>query len=139
MRRSVLLVLALAAAALLAGCGRSNEALIPADRATAMHETLLGKIRDRIAKLPEGERPVVDVYGESFGAWTSQDAFKGEGVDAIEAAGISHAMYTGTPKDSTFRQEVESDPRAMHVRSGVHAQELAEAGDPEPGPVQREP
>jgi hypothetical protein len=40
MRRSVLLVLALVAAALLAGCGQSNEALIPADRASAMQEAV---------------------------------------------------------------------------------------------------
>ncbi len=102
------------------------------DRATAMHEMLLGKIQDRIKDMPEGERPVIDVYGESFGAWTSQDAFKGKGVDALEAAGVSHAMYTGTPKDSTFRQEVKTDPRALHIRSGVAAQELGgpEATDP---------
>ena len=102
------------------------------DRATAMHEMLLAKIQDRIKDIPEGERPQVDLYGESFGAWTSQDAFKGGGVDALAQAGVSHAMYTGSPKDSTFRQEVKADPRALHVRSGVAAQELGgpEATDP---------
>ena len=102
------------------------------DRATAMHESLLGKINDRIARMPEADRPVVDVYGESFGAWTSQDAFRGKGIDALEGAGIAHAMYTGTPKDSTFRGEVADDPRALLLRSAVHAEELGGPGAVDP-------
>lgn len=95
------------------------------DRATAMHDMLLEKINAKVASMPADDRPTVNVYGESFGAWTSQDAFKGGGIDAIEGAGVEHAMYVGSPKDSTFRTEVLDDPRALHVRSAAATQEEA--------------
>jgi outer membrane biosynthesis protein TonB len=62
MRRSVLLVLALAAAALMAGCGQSNEALIPDDRATAMQD-LVDQIDSACSdgNVPEARRVVQEV------------------------------------------------------------------------------
>ena len=65
MRRSVLLVLALAAAALMAGCGQSNEALIPDDRATAMQD-LVDQIDSACSdgNVPEARRAVQEVDAE---------------------------------------------------------------------------
>ena len=51
-------------------------------RATATHEELLQRLQDHLdaLPLPDGvERPKVYVYGESFGAWTSQNALLGTG------------------------------------------------------------
>jgi hypothetical protein len=65
MRRSVLLVLALVAAALIAGCGQANEALIPVDRASAMQEAV-----DQIdsacsdGNVPQARRAIQELEGQ---------------------------------------------------------------------------
>jgi hypothetical protein len=65
MRRSVLLVIALAAAALMAGCGQSNEDLIPDDRATAMQD-LVEQIDSACSdgNVPEARRAVQELDGQ---------------------------------------------------------------------------
>jgi uncharacterized membrane protein len=49
-------------------------------RATATHDEILERLHARLAQLPEGvEHPKTYVYGESFGAWTSQNVLLGTG------------------------------------------------------------
>src|ERR1700754_4532962 len=65
MRCSVSPALALAAAALMAGCGQSNEALIPDDRATAMQD-LVDQIDSACSdgNVPEARRAVQEMDAE---------------------------------------------------------------------------
>jgi len=102
------------------------------DRATAMHEALLAKIQARIETMPPGERPTVDVYGESYGAWASQDAFEGAGLGALDEHGVEHAMYVGTPSSSGWKDEVSGDGSGAvsSVRSAAHQQQVGNGDDP---------
>ena len=49
-----------------------------------------------------GPRPKVVLFGESLGAWTSQDPFVGRGTEGLVDAGIDYAIWIGTPH---FRME----------------------------------
>jgi len=52
---------------------------------------LSAAIRERLDQCPEGSRPKVVMFGESLGAWTSQDGFVDEGtrglVEALQTVG----------------------------------------------------
>jgi predicted small lipoprotein YifL len=65
MRRSVMLVIALAAAASMAGCGQSDEALIPDDRATAMQD-LVDQVDSACndGNVPQARRAVQELEGQ---------------------------------------------------------------------------
>ena len=57
------------------------------------------------------ERPQVIVFGESLGAWTSQDAFLHRGTDGLREAGIDRALWIGTPFESKWKDQVLHDDR----------------------------
>jgi hypothetical protein len=65
MRRRAMLLLALAAAVLIAGCGQTNEALIPDDRASAMQD-LVDQIDSACSdgNVPEARRAVQEFDGQ---------------------------------------------------------------------------
>jgi uncharacterized membrane protein len=46
------------------------------------------------------------LFGESLGAWTSQDAFIGTGTDGLLAHGVDRALWIGTPFRSKWKQQV---------------------------------
>ena len=75
----------------------------------AIHERLDGRER----------RPRVVLFGESLGAWTSQDAFLHEGTAGIDDLGIDHAIWIGTPFESKWKAEVLKDHRSDVDRSLV--------------------
>ena len=62
--------------------------------AARTHRALLEELRRR---LPRTDGPEVCVYGESLGAWASQNVFRGDGVRALDEAGVSRALWIGTP------------------------------------------
>ena len=61
--------------------------------AARTHRALLEELRRRLP--PAG--PEVCVFGESLGAWASQNVFRGGGVRALDEAGVSRALWIGTP------------------------------------------
>jgi uncharacterized membrane protein len=69
----------------------------------AIHNTLRGRPPDR--------RPRVVLFGESLGAWTSQDAFTHRGTQGLLDAGIDRALWIGTPYMSKWKQQVLNDHR----------------------------
>ena len=68
-------------------------------------------LRDRLAQCPPGRRPKVVLFGESLGAWTSQDAFVDRGTQGLVDAGIDHAIWIGTPHFSKWKEQVLYDDR----------------------------
>jgi uncharacterized membrane protein len=76
------------------------------------HATLLvHAIRERVAQLPPGQAPTVILFGESLGAWTSQDAFVDRGTAGLADAGIDYAIWIGTPHFSEWKEQVLYDDR----------------------------
>jgi uncharacterized membrane protein len=51
------------------------------------------------------------LFGESLGAWTSQDAFVDHGTQGLVDAGIDHAIWIGTPHFSKWKERVLYDDR----------------------------
>jgi uncharacterized membrane protein len=77
-----------------------------------LHARLLcAAIRDRVAACPDDARPKVVLFGESLGAWTSQDGFVDEGTRGLVDAGIDHAIWIGTPHFSKWKERVLYDDR----------------------------
>jgi uncharacterized membrane protein len=71
-----------------------------------------------LRRLPRGRAEVV-VYGESLGAWASQNVFRGEGLRALDALGVSRALWVGTPYFSKLRRTLAKarDPRVAFVEA----------------------
>ena len=65
----------------------------------------------RLAQCPAGKRPKVVLFGESLGAWTSQDAFVERGTKGLIDAGIDYAIWIGTPHFSKWKERVLFDDR----------------------------
>lgn len=86
---------------------------------------LVDAIRDRCAQLPDDRRPRVVLFGESLGAWSSQDAFVDRGTDGLVESGIDRAIWIGTPHFSKWKEQVLFDERAdidtelVHVCAGI--------------------
>jgi uncharacterized membrane protein len=65
-------------------------------RATATHHEILTRLEARLAQLPEGvEHPTTYVYGESFGAWTSQNVLLGTGDGNMSALARKLGHWNG--------------------------------------------
>jgi uncharacterized membrane protein len=115
--------------------------LMPAKVPTAArtHRALLEELRRRLARgVPAAAEPSahggpeVCVYGESLGAWASQNVFRRDGVRALDEAGVARALWIGTPYFSRLprllaRGEVASDGRVGTIRT---KELLAGAGKP---------
>jgi Alpha/beta-hydrolase family/Alpha/beta-hydrolase family N-terminus len=70
---------------------------------------LMHALTSRMSTIPSEERPTLVIFGESLGAWTSQDAFIGQGAQGLVDAGIDFAIWIGTPHESEWHQQVGSD------------------------------
>ena len=95
--------------------------------AARTHRALLEQLRRRV---PAGG-PEVCVYGESLGAWASQNVFRAGGVRALDEAGVSRALWIGTPYFSRLprllaKGEIPSDERVGTIRTN---ELLAGAGE----------
>jgi uncharacterized membrane protein len=67
---------------------------------------LIDGIHNRIRDRSPSRRPRVALFGESLGAWASQDAFIGTGTDGLISSGVDHALWIGTPFSSKWKQQV---------------------------------
>ena len=56
-------------------------------------------------------RPKFVLFGESLGAWTSQDPFVDHGTQGLVDTGIDHAIWIGTPHFSKWKEQVLYDGR----------------------------
>lgn len=65
---------------------------------------LINGIKKELLKITPSRRPILVLFGESLGAWTSQDAFMFEGTDGFEANLISKALWIGTPAESKWKE-----------------------------------
>jgi uncharacterized membrane protein len=75
------------------------------------YRMLIDAIHNALQERPPDKRPRVVLFGESLGAWTSQDAFEHRGTQGLMDAGVDRAIWIGTPYMSKWRQEVLLDDR----------------------------
>ena len=73
---------------------------------------LVDAISERLRGMPVESRPKVVLFGESLGAWTSQDAFLDQGTHGLIDAGIDYAIWIGTPHFSQWKEQMLRDERA---------------------------
>lgn len=78
----------------------------------AQAKMLLEALHARLAQIPESHRPKFVLFGESLGAWTSQDPFVDHGTQGLLDRGIDHAIWIGTPHFSKWKEQVLFDGRA---------------------------
>jgi uncharacterized membrane protein len=71
----------------------------------------------KLKAIPPGERPKVVLFGESLGAWTSQDAFIGQGTRGLAEAGVDYAIWIGTPHGSEWKDQVNSGGPGIDART----------------------
>lgn len=64
---------------------------------------LINGIRKKVQDMPASKRPKLVIFGESLGAWTSQDAFLFEGTDGFAANLIDKSLWIGTPAMSKWK------------------------------------
>lgn len=72
--------------------------------------------RELLRRLPR-DRAQIAIYGESLGAWASQNVFRREGLRALDALGVERALWVGTPYFSRLRRALSKrpDPRVGFV------------------------
>lgn len=64
---------------------------------------LINAITKKLKEKPTNSRPKILIFGESLGAWVSQDAFLHSGTDGLIANGIDYAIWIGTPELSKWQ------------------------------------
>lgn len=74
------------------------------------NRALLHAINGRLRAIPPAQRPKYVAVGESLGAFTLQDAFLHEGTAGLHRAGISRALFIGTPAESKWAEQWRLDP-----------------------------
>jgi uncharacterized membrane protein len=83
------------------------------------YRLFLEALHRRLSELEPGKRPRVVLFGESLGAWTSEDAFEGEGTDGMLALGVDRGLWIGTPHGTRWKDQVLGPPRDDVDRSLV--------------------
>jgi uncharacterized membrane protein len=73
---------------------------------------LIHAIGARIASMRTDRRPKFVVFGESLGAWTSQDSFVDRGTAGLVEDGVDYAIWIGTPHLSKWKEQVLHDDNA---------------------------
>ncbi len=82
------------------------------------YRMLLNGISKRIRSMPPARHPRLVLFGESLGAWTSQDALMHSGTDGLRALGIDRALWIGTPMGSKWKEQVLSNNR-LNTEQGL--------------------
>ena len=83
------------------------------------NRALLHAINGRLRAIPVAQRPKFVAVGESLGAFTLQDAFLHEGTAGLHRAGISRALFVGTPAESKWAEQWRLDPERTDPDSEV--------------------
>jgi uncharacterized membrane protein len=83
------------------------------------YRMLIDALHNTLAQRPPDKRPRLVLFGESLGAWTSQDAFAHRGTQGLLDAGVERAIWIGTPHMSKWKAEVLGGPRPDVDRSLV--------------------
>jgi uncharacterized membrane protein len=78
---------------------------------------LVDAVKAKLQERPADQRPTVIMFGESLGAWSSQDAFIDQGTQGLIDAGIDYAIWIGTPMGSKWKEQVLRDVRPDVDRS----------------------
>jgi uncharacterized membrane protein len=78
---------------------------------------LVDALHAKLAERPADQRPNVILFGESLGAWSSQDAFLDQGTEGLLDVGIDYAVWIGTPMESKWKEQVLRDDRPDVDRS----------------------
>lgn len=98
------------------------------------NRALLHAIHGRLMGIEPAKRPLLVAMGESLGAFTMQDAFLHEGTGGLHRAGISRALFIGTPAESKWAEQWRLDPlrydpdgEVVEVASYAEWLELSEA------------
>jgi uncharacterized membrane protein len=78
---------------------------------------LVDAIHAKLSERPADHRPKVIMFGESLGAWSSQDAFMDQGTQGLVDVGIDYAIWIGTPMESKWKEQVLRDDRPDVDRS----------------------
>ncbi len=76
-------------------------------------------INRELKKMPLKKRPRIVLFGESLGAWTSQEAFAGGGTDIMDAYNIDRAFWIGTPAGSQWAKQVLQQERYDTIKGQV--------------------
>jgi uncharacterized membrane protein len=98
---------------------------------------LIAALKARLMAIEPETRPKVVLFGESLGAWTSQDPFVGLGTRGLVDAGIDHALWIGTPHMSKWKNQVlAADGSSDTIDPGVvgvfdHVGQLVDLADDE--------
>lgn len=75
---------------------------------------LVNALSKRLRNMPKDKRPQILMFGESLGAWVSQDAFLYSGTDGLIATGIDRALWIGTPELSRW-QDIVNNGSTLNV------------------------
>ncbi len=70
------------------------------------YRLLVEAIHRTLAERPKKRRPRLVLFGESLGAWTSEDAFEGGGTRGLEDLGIDGAIWIGTPYETRWKDQI---------------------------------
>jgi uncharacterized membrane protein len=92
------------------------------------HRAILDELRQRLEARPAATRPEIVVYGESLGAWGSQEVFRDTGLSGIDGAGVDRALWAGTPVFSRLKRALQRGRLPVDARVGfVSTRELLES------------
>lgn len=100
---------------------------VPVARDTV--RVLLEELGPRLDARDSGaRRPELVIYGESLGAWASQEVFRDNGVAGLDARGVDRALWAGTPFFSRLRRGMKSGRLPYDDRVGfLSTRELLDA------------
>ena len=90
----------------------SALALNQTDAGVRMQTLILEGIRDRIAAMPEADRPRLLQFGESLGAQVALDV-AAEGTARFDELGLAGGLYLGTPFRTTLWDRWFADPASV--------------------------
>lgn len=77
----------------------------------SQYRLFVDALHAKLEELPAEHRPRVVLFGESLGAWTSEDAFEGEGTDGMIGSGVDRGLWIGTPHATKWKDQVLGPPR----------------------------
>lgn len=72
---------------------------------------LINRVHQELKNRPKNKRPKLSLFGESLGAWTSQDAFVNTGTYMLDALDIAASFWIGTPAGSKWAAQVLHEDR----------------------------